>query len=146
MAQQPDRLFVPLGTQPFAWFSSGRKQWELRRYGRQYTDKHVVSGRKVELRRGYSSGHALWGRIGRVIRAENLNTFFAIVPFNKVIPVASSLKDAIETAKNIMQVTESDSIIGFEVCWENERNQPRSTVSAACAERDENDDYTSRSS
>src|SRR5258708_2524794 len=71
-----DRLFVPLADQPFAWFRSGHKKWELRRFGRQYTLKHVRVGRRVELRRGYRGPDVLWGEILDVVEANGVDDFF----------------------------------------------------------------------
>lgn len=108
------RLFVPLAGQPFEWFSSGRKRWELRKYGRQYTEKHLVAGRRVELRRGYSTGHSLWGTLARTERAESIARFFDVVPYSLVVPGAASLAEAIEVAHGILGTGEFH-VIGFEV-------------------------------
>jgi hypothetical protein len=129
-----ERLFVPIGAQPFAWFSSGKKRWEMRRYGRQYTDKHVVPGRIVELRRGYNSQDSLWGRIGRVVRAQNLSRFFEAVPYGEVIPIASSLQDAINIADAFVGADDSVSIIGFEIWLEHERNPSCAPIPAVGAQ------------
>lgn len=56
-----DRLFVPLNKEPFEDFKSKGKTYELRSYGRNFTEKFVYKGRDVELRKGYS-GESLWGR------------------------------------------------------------------------------------
>lgn len=115
-ADAPDRLFVPLSSQPYDWFASGEKRWELRRYGRQYTERHVYPGRLVELRRGYS-GDSLWGRIAAVERASGFAALFAAVPFAAVIPIASSLSDATERAAAILGVgaDEAAALIAFAV-------------------------------
>src|SRR5262245_24971523 len=89
-----DRLFVPLAKQPFAWFRSGQKKWELRRFGRQYTRKHVRVGRLVELRRGYKGPDALWGEILDVVEANSVDDFYNKVHFKEVIPVANSREHA----------------------------------------------------
>jgi len=111
----PDRLFVPLAKEPFSWFLKGQKLWELRRYGRQYTDAHIIPGRLVELRKGYSSRDSLWGKVGRIVKSKNLTSFFEIVPFKDVIPTASSENEAIEIAENILGVDDSVPLIGFEI-------------------------------
>jgi ASC-1-like (ASCH) protein len=110
-----DRLFVPLAHQPFRWFQSGEKKWELRRFGRQYTPKHVRVGRRVELRKGYKGPDALWGKILDVIQAKNVDDFFNKVPFKDVIPIASSREDAVKIATNILNVDPDTPLLGFAV-------------------------------
>lgn len=110
-----DRLFVPLASEPFDWFSSGKKRWELRKLGRQYTAKHVRIGRCVELRRGYSSKDTLWGEIVGVVQADNVEDFFSKVPFYEVIPTATSLVEAIAKARAILNVDTDTQMLGFAV-------------------------------
>lgn len=111
-----NRLFVPLSSDPFQWFASGRKRWELRRYGRQYTTDHVILGRTVELRKGYSNRESvLWGTIVDVRRAPGIRDFFRQVPFAEVIPVAGSEEEAIQMATKILALTDAQSqeVLGF---------------------------------
>jgi ASC-1-like (ASCH) protein len=110
-----DRLFVPLADEPFNWFVSGQKKWELRRLGRQYTPKHVRVGRRVELRRGYRGPDALWGEILNVVEAQSIEDFFNKVPFEEVIPIASSRDDAIKIAINILRADSHTPLLGFAI-------------------------------
>jgi len=90
----------------------------LRKYGRQYTDKHVYVDRPVEFRRGYSDRtHTLWGIIEQVEHAESLEIFFEKVPFGEVIPVALNLEDAISQAEKILNIQDNkhQPLIGFKV-------------------------------
>jgi ASC-1-like (ASCH) protein len=110
-----DRVFVPLAKAPFRWFASGHKSWELRRRGRQYTQKHLIPGRRVELRCGYSDKRAaLWGRISEVREAESLSQFFDAVDFREVIPEAASRAEAMETAADILG-EDTFPVIGFRI-------------------------------
>lgn len=111
------RLFVPLSSEPYDWFRSGRKRWELRRYGRQYTLAHVRRGRQVELRRGYRSHQALWGHIVRTVEATSLLSFFDEVPFQQVIPVAKTRDEAVALASSILGLApnENTRVLGFEI-------------------------------
>jgi hypothetical protein len=109
-----DRLFVPISREPFHWFDSGEKLWELRRYGRQYTEKYIRTGRKVELRRGYKSEHALWGRVGKIVISDTLAGIFTTIPYKQIIPTAYSLENAIEIALQFVGPT-STLLIAFEV-------------------------------
>lgn len=111
-----DRLFVPLASQPFEWFVSGEKHWELRRYGRQWTDKHVYHGRKVELRKGYS-GESLWGTIEDTVAATGLNAMFAKVPFYRIAPGCQSASDAVDVCKSILHLADGDAprLLAFKV-------------------------------
>jgi len=119
MANDPrERLFVPLSTEPFVWFKEGRKKWELRKYGRQYTEKHVHPGRPVELRCGYGArNNALWGTIVAVKKTRGLKEFFSLVPFASVIPKARTQPEAERIVREILRLSSDDSetLIGFEV-------------------------------
>lgn len=113
-----DRIFVPLSREPYAWFESGEKVWELRKYGRQFTEKHIYPGRRVELRRGYSdASRTLWGTIERVEKAVGIEDFFDKVPYSRVIPVAKSRADAAMMAKEILGIGEDPQVplVGFMV-------------------------------
>jgi hypothetical protein len=110
------RLFVPLARDPFRWFEEGRKQWELRRYGRQYTERHVKAGKRVELRYGYSSQRSLWGFIRDTLTAKSITDFFAQVDYRLVIPIAESRDQAIEIASRILKVRENEiAVFAFRV-------------------------------
>src|SRR5947208_15927460 len=99
------RLFVPLNSEPFQWFRSGKKRWELRRIGRQFSLAHVRLGRDVELRRGYSdAATAIWGTIARVVTASSLEEFFERVPFSQVVPSARSQAQAVKKSATILGV------------------------------------------
>jgi len=114
-AGKPDRIFVPLATEPYRWFASGRKHWELRRLGRQYTPRHLIPGRRVELRRGYCDKHtALWGTLTETCEAPNIAHFFDAVDFRKVVPEASNRQEAVRIAAAILGDGESP-VIGFRV-------------------------------
>jgi len=109
-----DRLFVPLASGPYEWFGSGAKEWELRKLGRQYTPKHLVVGRRVELRRGYSLGNSLWGNLAEVRQAGSIREFFESVHYALVIPPAKSLAEALATAEGILGAADVP-VIGFRV-------------------------------
>lgn len=113
-----DRLFVPLAADPFLWFRSGRKKWELRKKGRQYTVEHVRPGRDVELRRGYTDRDtALWGEIIDVFEADSVEAFFRTVPWSAVLPESCSLDEAISDAHRILNIAEGETtpVLGFKV-------------------------------
>jgi ASC-1-like (ASCH) protein len=109
------RLFVPLSTEPFNEFANGSKTYELRVYGRQWTEKHVWSGRDVELRRGYSVGQSIHGTIGDVAVGP-LRTLFSSIGFEQIAPSASTLEEAIDDAKKYSKNHTDDLLyIAFEV-------------------------------
>ena len=119
------RLFVPLCSGPYEWFRSGQKTWELRRYGRQFTEKHVIQGRKVELRRGYSSREdALNGVVCDVVRADGLRSFFGKVSYREVIPTADSEESAVRQAAEILRIpADGDTpLLGMHVVFEDRRD------------------------
>lgn len=100
------RLFVPLANEPFQWFADGRKRWELRRYGRQYTERHVRIGRRVELRRGYSTEESLWGVITQTLRATSVPDLFGKLDYKTIVPTAKSEAEAIEIANKILGISD----------------------------------------
>ena len=106
-----DRLFVPLNTGPFEDFQHNGKTYELRGYGRQYTEKHVYAGRKVELRKGYS-GQSLWGMIGNV-ESGGLEQVLRKVGFKKIVPNAKSKAEAVKEICEILG--RKDKYLAFEV-------------------------------
>jgi hypothetical protein len=118
MSLKIDRLFVPLARDPYDWFRSGDKKWELRRRRGQFTERHVYSGRRVELRLGYSDRErAAWGIISAVVTANDLQSFFRVVPFREVIPAACSVEEAIECTSEILSLSPNKHVplIGFRV-------------------------------
>jgi ASC-1-like (ASCH) protein len=98
---KPDRLFLPLNGVAFDWFIQGKKKYELRRLYHQYNFKQVKEGRLVELRRGYS-GTSIWGQIGQIFVESSLDQLFDTVSFKNVIPVASSMNEAVSIAKEFV--------------------------------------------
>ena len=86
------RLFVPLKAEPFGWFESGAKEWEIRRNAGAFALERLTIGQRVELRRGYT-GDSLWGTISELqegLAAEILGR----IPFESIIPTASTAEDA----------------------------------------------------
>jgi hypothetical protein len=107
---QTRRLFVPLANDPFRWFAEGQKRWELRKYGRQYTERNVRVGQSVELRRGYNTKQSLWGRIGETTCAANVRDFFDKVDYEVVVPDAGSKAEAIEIAEKILGIASGSEV------------------------------------
>ena len=105
-----NRLFVPLSTSSFLDFKNG-KQYEVRAYGRQFTEKNVYFGRDVELRKGYS-GESIFGSIKEVLMGS-LEEIFAQVDFKLIEPRLSSVEEAILENKNMLG--EKDKYISFQV-------------------------------
>src|SRR5690349_20129305 len=93
-----NRLFIPLRGDAFSWFEGGAKRFELRRLGRQFTQRLVSEGRPVELRFGYS-GRSLGGKIGSVFVGSDLRELLSKVGHRAVIPPASTLDDAVRIAE-----------------------------------------------
>lgn len=110
-----DRLFVPLASAPFQWFGDGRKLWELRAMRGQFTPKHVREGRRVELRRGYSTGDSLWGTIAEIVEATGIRQFFGAVPWQEVLPESTDKDCSILAAHCILKVGGATPVIGFKV-------------------------------
>jgi ASC-1-like (ASCH) protein len=110
-----DRVFIPLSQEPYYWFLSGKKKWELRKTGRQFTAKNIQDGRVVELRRGYNTKDSIWGKIEKVLEFNTLEEVFEAVCFKEVIPVATCMKQAISIAKSILNPSNDSTFIIFKI-------------------------------
>lgn len=108
-----DRLFVPLNTGPFEDFKHNGKTFELRSYGRQYTEKHVYTGRRVEVRKGYS-GESLWGVIGKV-EIGGLEEILTKINYKKITPQAKTAEEAKNSINKVLGFKEK--YIAFEVLF-----------------------------
>lgn len=101
MAERP--LFVPLSTEPFRWFQSGKKTWEMRRARGAFLPARLTLGRPVTLRRGYSTSDNLHGTIGTVIDGQTIQEVFnRLFYWFELIPVASSESEAIDMCSKIL--------------------------------------------
>ncbi len=105
------RFFLPLCTAPYEDFKYRGKSWEVRALARQYTPKHLIEGREIELRKGYS-GESLWGTIGGH-RIGSLEDIFAGISLEAIEPQAASVDGAI--AENIGLLGKQEAYIAFEV-------------------------------
>lgn len=56
-------LFVPLKTEYYELFESGRKKAELRKYGPRWNEKTCAIGKPVILSKGYGKKHRIAGKI-----------------------------------------------------------------------------------
>jgi ASC-1-like (ASCH) protein len=115
-----DRLFVPLSSNPYNWFESGRKEWELRKYGRQYNELHVRVCRLVELSKGYSSKNRLWGHITSITLGKDLEEIFTKIHYSKILPEANSKENAVEIAAKILKISpeEKNNLIAFKIAFD----------------------------
>ena len=108
------RLFVPLAKEPFSWFLSGQKKWELRKVG-QYSHKNVYTGRMVEIRKGYNTDDKLFGKIDDVRESASLEGIFEKVKFKEIIPISKSKNEAIAIAQDILKPSKTNSFIAFKI-------------------------------
>lgn len=97
-----NRLLVPLASEPFDWFASHRKRWELRRACGAYRPDRLACGRAVELRLGYSTPNKLDASIGGVVTADTISDVLDRVPWALVIPSATSREEAVDRATSIL--------------------------------------------
>lgn len=67
-----ERLFVPLNSEPWYAFERGEKRAEFRGVNNQFNPDTVYVGRRVELRRGYSTDDSLWRTITEVSVDDDL--------------------------------------------------------------------------
>jgi len=75
-----------------------------------------MRGERFELRRGYSTGDKINGRVGAII-IGSISHVFEEVHFKKIIPVAGSEKDAAEKADEILK-GKKEKYIAFEIVRE----------------------------
>ncbi len=96
------RLFIPLCTEPFNWFVSGEKEWELRRRSSKYNKDQIIIGDTVELRRGYVARNGVcWGKVTDCREYSSLKEVFSEIPYQKIIR-AGSLAEATDYVTNLM--------------------------------------------
>lgn len=125
------RLFVPLSREPYEWFSSGQKEWEIRKQRGAFSDGQVFMGRPVELRLGYrDASSSFWGTVIDVIKAESLAEIFECVPFEKAIPSANDLDSALSIASKILGVSANQRIEAGIVAFKAQLDGP--DVPATC--------------
>lgn len=110
--ERKDRLFVPLAREPFVDFLSNGKLVEIRKYGRNFTEKTVFTGRKVELRLGYSGGGKIWGSIEEV-KIASLEEIIGYYGPEITEPQTASIREAVESNKEILG--DAEKYIGFKI-------------------------------
>ena len=81
-----DRLFVPLKSEHYRNFESGLKDVELRGYGSGFNTATVVTGRPVELRRGYNTNDSLLGVIGHVATHDAIDEVADVWDHTRIVP------------------------------------------------------------
>jgi hypothetical protein len=108
-----NRLFVAVSNKIYNYFIDGSKKWELRGVCPNFNSKTVYTGRKVEVRSGYSIGQSLWGRIGRVYENKSLNKLLYYVNYKEIIPYVITEMGALNEINRIMG--QKDSYILFEI-------------------------------
>lgn len=106
------RLFVPLSAEPFDWFDSGSKHWEVRHDRGTFQLSRLTSGRRVELRRGYT-GDSLWGTLTETAQAANAVELFALVCYEAVVPIARSQAEAIAFVEALLG--DNQKLVAFHV-------------------------------
>lgn len=99
--ENDDRLFVPLKTEHFEAFKSGKKDIELRGFGGRFNMETVVPGRRVELRRGYSTGDSLWGSIESVHHFLHIDRIPNRKDHERIHPGATE-QEFIESARELL--------------------------------------------
>lgn len=107
-----DRLFVPLTTEHYRNFENAGKEWELRGVNQVFNPETVYEGRRVELRRGYSTGDSLWGAVGQVEQFDWLENVPSRIDHRKILPGASEW-EFLRSAKEL--VGDYERWISFEV-------------------------------
>lgn len=113
-----NRLFVPLKTEFFNHFK-GEKEWELRGINRQFNEDTVFEGRKVELRRGYSTNDSIWGEITDVETFQSVEKITEEIDHEKISP-GKSLDEFRNEAKVLL--SKYEEFIAFKIYLEDTKN------------------------
>jgi hypothetical protein len=100
-ATDSERLFVALKTEHYRNFESGAKTWELRGVNEQFNSATVTEGRRVELRRGYSTDDSLWGTITDVREFESVPAVADGIDHELILPGASR-EAFVESARELL--------------------------------------------
>lgn len=95
------RLFVPLKTIHYRRFEAGEKDVELRGWNDQFNPETVVEGRRVELRRGYSTDDSLFGTVAHVWTSDDLARLLDAANHARIHPGAT-FDDALEAARELL--------------------------------------------
>ena len=99
------RLFIPLCTEPYAWFVNGTKEWELRKLSGSFNPKRIKIGQLVELRKGYVAKNGVcWGKVVDCQAFSSLKDVFMHIPYVKIIK-AYSVEDAINYTCNLLKIS-----------------------------------------
>ncbi len=91
-------LFVPLKGIHYDAFANGKKTFELRRYGRQWTEKNIYFGRNVTISYGYGKQCRLHGFIDGPFVFDNVELAFKKHHWSRILPFAGSLEKALDQA------------------------------------------------
>ncbi len=116
-------LFIPLNKAPYGLFCDGRKTYELRRLGGQWTEKHVWMGRRATLSYGYGKRFRRGGMVMDVKIADSVAHMFTRLPYKFVLPTADAKIDAIVHAENMLFANRPKGrVIAFEVVTDERLN------------------------
>ncbi len=89
------RLFIPLCTEPFIWFETGKKEWELRKCSHVFNPDNIYIGETVELRRGYiAKNGVIWGKVTDCKTFTSLKEVFSDIPYNRIVVAEDEMKAA----------------------------------------------------
>lgn len=109
-----DRLFVPLKAEHYENFASGEKDVELRCLDDRFNRRTVISGRRVELRHGYTTDNlpALWGTVGKRWISSSISGLLLSLDHERILPdsTRSEFEDSLGTT-----LGRCDKYIAFEV-------------------------------
>lgn len=107
-----DRLFVPLKTEHYRGFESGAKDIELRGVNGQFNPDTVRLGRRVELRRGYSTDDSIYGYVRQRRLFDDLSNIADVVDHTRILP--DSTREEFETSVSEL-LGDYSRFIAFEV-------------------------------
>jgi hypothetical protein len=108
-------LIVSVLPEPFHWFAEGERCWEVRRCGRDFTERDVLPDRPVEIRRAHRGSEVLKGTIVEVLPVGDLASIFERVSYSDIIPVAASLDEAVQIAHRLLGPGNLKRLIAFKV-------------------------------
>jgi len=113
-AEKVTRLFLPVTFEVFSWYYKKIKNFELKRYGQKWTEKHIYRGRPVEISRGYNKRNRMCGKIGKVV-IGSMEKIFIKIPFKEIIPIAKTEIFALSIINKTTPI--SERYIAFEITY-----------------------------
>lgn len=120
------RLFVPLAREPYDWFASGAKKFEVRRNHGPFSVGRLPVGRRAELRRGYQkTSSVLWGTITSTTVAPSIELLYRAIPAAEAIPTGQSLQELVAYTRSLLGDGYPQGVVAIQICLDSPGRNPQ---------------------